>query len=289
VGRLMAPPKRPWFRFYVEAVHDRKLRRLKPETRWLFVACLAAARQSHLPGWLYVGTDDPMGWEDLMDFAGMTRKQIEDGADALQAAGILAYDRGLKCWFVPSWNERQYESDDSTPRAAKSRRNNGHATAMQRPNNGDTPSDATPPETEAETETETDPTTAVPPEPMALTLVAREVASPTPDAAMQVFEAWVSSTNRTGRTVCTPDRRKLILKQLKHYPVHDLIDAVQGWQHSAHHRGENDRGTVYDDLELLLRDAKHIEMFRDLHRDPPGRPVPKGIQGITAWLARSAS
>ncbi len=39
--------------------------------------------------------------------------------------------------------------------------------------------------------------------------------------------------------------------------------------HSPHHRGQNDRGQPYCDLELLLRDAAHIERFRDLDRDPP--------------------
>jgi hypothetical protein len=36
-------------------------------------------------------------------------------------------------------------------------------------------------------------------------------------------------------------------------------------------RGENDRRTVYNDLGLLLRDAEHIEKFRDADQHPaPG-------------------
>lgn len=137
----MAPPKRPWFRFYVEAVHDRKLRRLKPETRWLFVACLAAARQSPEPGRLLVGVDDPMGWDDLIDYAGMTRKQVEQGTDALHDAGVLDFDKSTSTWFVPNWSARQYESDVSTDRTSKWRRKNDDVTP-----------DETPPETEADTE-----------------------------------------------------------------------------------------------------------------------------------------
>lgn len=111
----------PWFRFYVEAVHDRKLRRQKPETRWLFVVCLAAARQSPEPGWLMVGEDDPMGWDDLVDFAHMTRTQVERGMDALQDAGVIAFDRPRDAWHIPNWDERQYESDNSTKRTQKHR------------------------------------------------------------------------------------------------------------------------------------------------------------------------
>jgi hypothetical protein len=38
-------------------------------------------------------------------------------------------------------------------------------------------------------------------------------------------------------------------------------------------RGENDRGRAYNDLGLILRDAAHIEYFRDLCRNGPPTPV----------------
>lgn len=135
----MAPPKRPWFRFYVEAVNDRKLRRLPPETRWLFVACLAAARQSCIPGYLLVSERDPMDVDDLMDFAYMTRKQVTEGISSLLDAGVIDVDPDLGAWFLPSWNDRQFESDNSAERMAKHRRSDA---------------DVTPPETETETDTD---------------------------------------------------------------------------------------------------------------------------------------
>lgn len=129
--------------------------------------------------------------------------------------------------------------------------------------------------------------TPVPPEPStALELVAPDVSPSATDPASQVFEAWIEAAGKTGRTVLTPERRRLIQKQLKNYPLADVIDAVRGWRHSAHHRGENDRGTVYNDLELVLRDAKHVEMFRDLERNPPAAPLPRGMRGIADWLQR---
>jgi hypothetical protein len=90
---------------------------------------------------------------------------------------------------------------------------------------------------------------------------------PTAGAVERVFEAWTQATGRTGRTVLTPKRRRVIRLALVLYGEPDCTDAVRGWRHSPHHRGENDRGTVYNDLELLLRDAKHIEQFRDLERN----------------------
>lgn len=280
----MAPPKRPWFRFYVEAVHDRKLRRQKPEVRWLFVACLAAARQSPVPGRLLVTEHEAMTLDDLADFAGMGRRQVEAGMKSLHAVGVVALDGGG--WIVPAFCGRQYESDDVTARTRKHRSNRAEGTTMERSMPVPGNDDGTHQRTETETETEQNPPN---PPSKSLALVPPSASPPATDAVQAIFDAWVQATNRTGRTVLTGERRRLIAKQLKHYPIEDLLDAVRGWRHSSHHRGENDRSTTYNDLELILRDAKHIEMFRDLERDPPARPVPKGMQGITAWLARTGS
>lgn len=150
----MPRPARPWFRFYVEAVHDRKLRRLKPEQRWLFVACLAAARQSCEPGVLLVGDDDPMTITDMADFAGMPQRDVAQGMAALVRAGVLDMDTETETWFVPAWSDRQYESDDVTARTRKHRKERSNDV----PGNVPGTSVGTPPETEAETDTETPPT-----------------------------------------------------------------------------------------------------------------------------------
>jgi len=94
------------------------------------------------------------------------------------------------------------------------------------------------------------------------------------DPVQRVFAAWLESTGKTSRTVLDADRRKVILKALAlGFTVEDLVAAVRGWRHSPHHRGENERKTVYNRLGLLLRDAEQIEMFRDLElRDARLRP-----------------
>ena len=85
-----------------------------------------------------------------------------------------------------------------------------------------------------------------------------------------VFEAWLESTGKSKeRTRLDERRRRIIRKALELYPVADLVEAVTGWRYSAFHRGENDHGKVYNDLGLLLRDADHIERFRDLARSKP--------------------
>lgn len=95
------------------------------------------------------------------------------------------------------------------------------------------------------------------------------------DREQQVFDAWVDATGKTGRVVFDDKRRRVVRKALEvlDFPLEDCVDAVRGWRHSPHHRGENERATVYNDIELLLRDAKHIEMFRDLERAAGGGPA----------------
>lgn len=118
-----------------------------------------------------------------------------------------------------------------------------------------------------------------------LELVSPAVSPTATDPVVLVFDAWQEATGRH-RAVLDGKRRRVIKQALEHYPTSDLIDAVRGWNQSPHHRGENDRATVYNDIELLLRDAKHIEQFRDLTRHGPPSVLPKGMSGIAAFAAR---
>jgi cellulase/cellobiase CelA1 len=70
-------------------------------------------------------------------------------------------------------------------------------------------------------------------------------------------------------------RRKLIRDALKAYPEADLCQAISGYKNSPHHMGQNDRSTVYDAIELLLRDAKHIDAGLRFYRDPPRTDLSK--------------
>lgn len=92
-------------------------------------------------------------------------------------------------------------------------------------------------------------------------------------AAGEVFDAWVQSPEVLGRprrsgAVLTGDRIEVIVHRLRDgYGVDDLADACRGWTRIPHNRGENERGTRYDSLAFLLRDAEHVDRFRDAWRD----------------------
>ena len=76
--------------------------------------------------------------------------------------------------------------------------------------------------------------------------------APAPTAVGQVFEAWAATMKNPGAVKFTDQRRRLIARRLKDYPLADLLDAVQGWQHDPWNRGENPDGKTYADLGLIL-------------------------------------
>lgn len=83
-------------------------------------------------------------------------------------------------------------------------------------------------------------------------------------AVERVFEHW-RSVYRKPRASLDQKRRKLIRTALREYDEATLCQAISGYQHSPHHMGQNDRQTVYDDIELMLRDAKHVEAGLGFH------------------------
>jgi len=87
------------------------------------------------------------------------------------------------------------------------------------------------------------------------------------DEVRVVFNAWVKATEKhPTRTRLDDKRRRVITRALAAHPVEDVLDAVVGWRHEPFYCGENDRGRPFNDLGLLLRDAEHVERFRDLVR-----------------------
>lgn len=73
-----------------------------------------------------------------------------------------------------------------------------------------------------------------------------------------VFDFW-KQTHRHPRAQLDDKREKLIRVALGSYSADDLCRAIGGYKRSAYHMGENERKAVYDDIELFLRDAKHID------------------------------
>lgn len=82
-----------------------------------------------------------------------------------------------------------------------------------------------------------------------------------PADCLAVFEHWQRVHNHL-RSSLDSKRQKLIKAALaKGYSIDDLKRAIDGCKASPYHQGDNDHKTVYDSIELILRDAGHIDMF----------------------------
>ena len=96
-------------------------------------------------------------------------------------------------------------------------------------------------------------------------------------AVVRIFGHW-QTVHRHPQAKLDTKRRRLIQARLKDYSEAELIEAINGYRHSEFHNGVNDRHQRYDGLEVMLRDAAHVDRGRALHANPAsGRVNGNGI------------
>lgn len=83
-----------------------------------------------------------------------------------------------------------------------------------------------------------------------------------------VFQHWQQKLNHP-QAKLTPERQRKISVALKNYSAASLCQAIDGCSVTPHNLGHNDRGEVYDDISLIVRDAEHIERFMRNAKQPP--------------------
>lgn len=89
------------------------------------------------------------------------------------------------------------------------------------------------------------------------------------DQVASVFNHW-RQVMKHPRSAMDAKRRKLIESRMKEgYSEEDLKSAIDGCSRSSFHMGGNDRQQRYDGLDLILRDASHVDNFLSLERNPP--------------------
>lgn len=85
----------------------------------------------------------------------------------------------------------------------------------------------------------------------------------------EIFDFWRKTTKHP-RAILDDSRKKIISKALGlGYSVQDLKNAITGCTLSPHHSGMNDNGTVYDSLDLILRNGSKIDQFISYFERPP--------------------
>ncbi|SPA17218.1 hypothetical protein [Cupriavidus taiwanensis] len=84
-----------------------------------------------------------------------------------------------------------------------------------------------------------------------------------------VFEHWRQAMH-SPRSRLDDRRRKVIRNALTlGYSVRQLCDAIDGCASSAWHMGRNDRGVAFNGIDLILRDAEHVDRFVAMRTAPP--------------------
>lgn len=251
----------------------------------------AAAAWLHVCGVAYCARNLTDGFIPEAKVTGLADlKRVSSEAKRLVEAGLWHKVEGG--YMVHDYLDWQRSADEakavSARRAAAGRRGgqaNGRATAKQNASGLlgavlQQPPSKTEADVEGEGKNYKDNSTVV--------LTNDDSAGEEADEVRQVFDAWVEATGRSERTVFDPKRRRQVKTALKTYPLDELLDTVRGWRHDPHNRGENTQGKIYNDLGLLLRDAEHIEKFRDLERKSKGRTAATGPYDDTAERLKRA-
>ena len=68
------------------------------------------------------------------------------------------------------------------------------------------------------------------------------------------------------------------------WSVEAICAAIDGNHRSPHHCGENDRGTKYHSLELIVRDSEHVQQFIEVPEMTPSTTAIKNRRVAENWV-----
>ena len=115
----------------------------------------------------------------------------------------------------------------------------------------------------------------------------------TPTAVQEIFEHWKKIMGHPDAKLDFT-RQNCIKKALATgYSVTDLCKAIEGCQQTPHNMGDNDRGQLYNNIQIIFRDADHIDRFIQHYHSPPKAMTKQdqltqiNLRNIEDWLANS--
>lgn len=98
------------------------------------------------------------------------------------------------------------------------------------------------------------------------------------EAIEHIFERWKVTMGHP-RARLDAKREKAIRAMLAvGYSVEDLELAIFGCSVSPFHQGQNDRGTKFEDIGLIFRDAEHVDKFIALGELAMAKSVRKAVE-----------
>ncbi|MCF8011874.1 MAG: DnaD domain protein [Clostridiales bacterium] len=111
---------KPWFKMYSEIKNDRKMKKLNPEEKWLWVVLLCVASDSPDRGSLLVCRSLSYTAEDLADEAALDISVVQEAMPKFEAMDMLHTENGT--WVVTNFLERQYEKPSDQPQNSRARK-----------------------------------------------------------------------------------------------------------------------------------------------------------------------
>tara|TARA_R110000796_G_scaffold95459_2_gene200674 strand:+ start:14796 stop:15629 length:834 start_codon:yes stop_codon:yes gene_type:complete len=198
-----------------------------------------STRTKNSDGWFYKSR------EEWMEETGLTRREQETARRRLCDKGYIEESkRGVPCRVFFKLNREALENDllELAQKRPSSKAECAQLESTKAPSSdgGKRPTNT---ESTAETTTENTQT---------------PVSS---DDVTAVFEFWKTQMGKTRTTKLDTKRRTKIKNALADYGIEQVQQAITGCTLSAHHMGQNPQNKRYDDIELILRDAKHVEQF----------------------------
>lgn len=88
-----------------------------------------------------------------------------------------------------------------------------------------------------------------------------------PDSAVtEVWEYWIQKMRATSKRkpILDATRRQVIAAAIHDYEIQGCKDAIDGCALSDFHMGRNKMNKRYDSVELIFRDAEHVEKFQEI-------------------------
>lgn len=102
------------------------------------------------------------------------------------------------------------------------------------------------------------------------------------DPAPEIFAYW-QKVMTSPKSALDAKRRTLIANALKNYSPSDICKAIRGCSKTPHNMGKNKQNTKYNGLNLILRDAEHIDYFINLDSSS-AKPASETMEEMNARI-----
>lgn len=108
------------------------------------------------------------------------------------------------------------------------------------------------------------------------------------EQARRVFGFWREYMKHPKAALDTKREKAITARLRDGYSVEDLTVAVRGCRLTPHNMGKNDRNQVYDDIELICRDAAHVDRFIRTATEQNGTKPVARVETVRDKLLREA-